>query len=247
MPEPSDESPSVLFIRHDTEAHPGHVGRRLAERGFRATDLTVAESLDQPNPMVDFGDPGRWDLIVALGSIWSVYDDATIGNWIGDELAFLAEAQRQAVPVLGVCFGGQALSAALGGTVEPSSRPEIGWCAIHSDKPEVLAPGPWMQWHYDRFTIPPDATEVARNEAGPQAFVVGRSLGVQFHPEVSQEIVGGWLAGAPAEELTKPGVDPEAIRADTARHQLSAAAACDRLVDWFVDSVAELPTTARVR
>jgi len=245
MPESSSEPLSVLFIRHDSEAHPGHVGRRMAEHGFRLDELEVAPSLEESNPVVDFGDPGRWDLIVPLGSIWSVYDEATIGEWIGDEIAFLAEAHRRDIPVLGICFGGQALAAALGGTVEPAPRPEIGWRSIESDKPEVLAPGPWMQWHYDRFTLPTTATEVARSESGSQAFVAGRSLGVQFHPEVTDEIVAGWLDGAPAEELTKPGVEPDAIRAATARHHRAAAVACDRLVDWFLGSVAELVPGAR--
>lgn len=237
---PSSGRRSALFIRHDPDANPGQVGRRLAERGFQIDEIRVATSYDEPNPSVDFGDPGRWDVIVPLGSLWSVYDTDTIGNWIGPELEFLAEAHRRQIPILGTCFGGQALSAALGGVVEPTPTPEIGWHTIDSDKPEVVAPGPWMQWHSDRFTVPSGATELARSTAGPQAFVAGRSLGVQFHPEVTTEIVTGWLDGAPPEELDRPGVDPDTIRADTVANTPAAAQACDRLVDWFVDSVAEL-------
>ncbi|WP_267883791.1 glutamine amidotransferase-related protein [Streptomyces sp. NRRL S-646] len=48
-------------------------------------------------------------------------------SWIGGELALLRKAHRFGIPVLGVCFGAQALTAALGGSVEPSPRPEIGW------------------------------------------------------------------------------------------------------------------------
>lgn len=237
---PGADRPSVLFIRHDPDAHPGHVGRRLAERGFQVEEIAVATSYDDPNRSVDFGDPGRWDLIVPLGSIWSVYDEATIGNWIGPELEFLAEANRREIPMLGICFGGQAMAAALGGAVEPAPRPEIGWHHIETDKPEVVSPGRWMQWHTDRFSVPPGATELARSPSGPQAFVIGRSLGVQFHPEVTEAIVNGWLDGAPPEELARPEVDVDAIRAATAANAGAAGEACDRLVDWFVDSVAEL-------
>lgn len=231
---------SALFIRHDPDANPGRVGRRLAERGFEIDEIRVATSYAEPNPTVDFGDPGRWDVIVPLGSLWSVYDVDTIGNWIRPELDFLAEAHRRQIPILGTCFGGQALAAALGGVVEPTPTPEVGWFTIDSDKPEVVAPGPWMQWHSDRFTVPPGATELARSASGPQAFVAGRSLGVQFHPEVTADIVTGWLDGAPPEELDRPGVDPAVIRADTLANVSTAGQACDRLVDWFVDSVAEL-------
>lgn len=229
---------NVLYIRHDPDAQPGYVGERLSERGYVGTDLPVARSLTDANITVDFGDPGRYDMIVPLGSIWSVYDTDTIGTWIGDELEFLAEAHSRRIPIFGVCFGGQALAAALGGTVEPASRPEVGWRTISSDRPDVLAEGPWMEWHYDRFTVPDGATELARNESGSQAFAVDRSFGTQFHPEVSPAIVNGWLDDAPPSELAKPGVDPAAIRRDTERLAPKTREKTFRLVDWFVDEVA---------
>lgn len=231
--------PRALFIRHDPDAHPGYVGNRLAARGFENVDLTVATSLTDSNPVIEFGDPGQYDLIVPLGSIWSVYDTDTIGNWIGPELAFLAEAHQRDIPLLGICFGGQALAAALGGTVSASPVPEVGWRTINSDVPDAIAEGPWMQWHYDRFTVPTEATELARNEIGPQAFVKDRTLGLQFHPEVSEEIVHGWLDGAPVELLAGPEVDVEAVRADTTRLAPEAKARTERIVDWFLDEVCE--------
>lgn len=239
-PSRSSTGPSVLFIQHDPAALPGYVGRRLVERGFRSTTVTVAPSLSEPNPVFDFGDPGRFDLLVPLGSVWSVYDRATIGNWIDAEIEFLAQAHRREIPILGVCFGGQALSAALGGSVEPAPEPEVGWRAIESEKPDVLDEGPWMQWHFDRFTVPPGATELARSSAGPQAFVAGRSLGLQFHPEVTAEIVGQWLDGAPAEDLDRPEIDVVEIRDQSDRLAPMTRAKTDRLVDWFVEEIAGL-------
>ncbi len=228
----------ALYIQHDPEAQAGYVGERLTERGYAPIELTVARSMQHSNPTVDFGDPGGYDIIVPLGSVWSVYDTDTIGNWIGAELEFLAEAHRRDIPILGICFGGQALSAALGGEVERSPEPEVGWRTISSDKPDVLAEGPWMQWHFDRFTVPPGATELARNSAGPQAFTSGRSLGTQFHPEVTSEIVAGWLNGAPASELDRPEVDVDAVRRDSERFAPLARSKTFKLVDWFLDDIA---------
>ncbi|MEM7274048.1 MAG: type 1 glutamine amidotransferase [Actinomycetota bacterium] len=236
----------ALFIMHDPEARPGYVGERMTARGLTLELLPVAPTMTDSNPTIDFGDPGAYDVIVPLGSVWSVYDTDTIGNWITNELRFLAEAHRRRIPILGICFGGQALAAALGGTVSRAPSPEIGWRTIDSDRPEDVADGPWMQWHYDRFTVPAEATEIARNDAGPQAFVAGRSLGLQFHPEVSHEIITGWLAGAPAEELERPEVDLERLRRDAAELAPAARARTERLVDWFLDDVAglDLPTMA---
>ena len=233
-------APTVLFIRHDPDAHPGYVGARLAERGFESETIQIAMDYEDTNPTVDFGDPGAYDLIVPLGAVFSLYDNERIGNWITAEVAFLAEAHQREIPILGICFGGQALSAALGGTVEASPEPEIGWQEISSDKPDVLASGPWMQWHYDRFTVPDGATELARSDVGPQAFTVGRSLGLQFHPEVSADIVHGWLNSAPAEELNKPGIDVEQLRDDATRLAPEAKPRTERLVDWFLDDIAKI-------
>ena len=107
-------------------------------------------------------------------------------------LTLTREAIERDVPVLGLCFGGQILAAVLGGEVGPTPKPELGWIEVDTDEPDVVAAGPWLAWHRHRFTVPPGATEIARNESGPQAFRHGRHLGTQFHPESTIEIVSGW-------------------------------------------------------
>ena len=57
--------------------------------------------------------------MVALGSDRSVH--ASPDPWIAAQLAFLRAAHDAGVPVLGICFGAQALAAALGGRVNTSS------------------------------------------------------------------------------------------------------------------------------
>jgi GMP synthase-like glutamine amidotransferase len=169
-------------------------------------------------------DPAGADAIVALGSDRSVH--ASSDPWIAPELAFLRAAQAADVPVLGICFGAQALAAALGGTVARAPAAEIGWYDI----PGVDGyAGRWFSWHEDAFTLPPGARELAGNEVGPQAFAVGRSVGVQFHPEVTAAIVEEWL------RVGRDAVaDPEAIRRETA---LEVAAARERALALF-DAVA---------
>jgi GMP synthase (glutamine-hydrolysing) len=88
------------------------------------------------------------------------YDDAV--PWITDERAFLRAAIDAEVPVFGICFGSQILAHVLGGHVRPGARPEIGWMEVDTAAPELVAPGPWLVWHFDALVPPPGAREIAR-------------------------------------------------------------------------------------
>jgi GMP synthase-like glutamine amidotransferase len=136
--------------------------------------------------------------------------------------------------VLAICFGAQVVAGALGGVVERAPRPEIGWHTVDSVAPDVIHPGPWMQWHGDRFTLPAGATLLATSAIGPQAFRLGRTLAVQFHPEVTTSIVERWSAGAGADELTRHGLDRESLLRETPIRVEHARPATERLVDDFL-------------
>ncbi|MFF4800797.1 type 1 glutamine amidotransferase [Streptomyces sp. NPDC001351] len=230
----------ALVVQHDHTTEPGLVGARLVERGYDLGVVTVVPEHRHHTPDVafDFPDPADWDLVVSLGAPWSVYDDTAIGSWIGGELALLRKAHHLGTPVLGVCFGAQALTTALGGSVEPSPRPEIGWTEIDTSDPSLVGRGPWMQWHYDRCVLPPGAEELARNEVGVQAFRVGRSLGVQFHPEITLWMLRGWLANGGEQQALQHGVDPGQLLARSTDLARDARANARNLVDGFLDRVA---------
>ncbi|WP_395107312.1 type 1 glutamine amidotransferase [Actinomadura sp. SCN-SB] len=222
----------ALVIEHDPMCPAGTVGDRLVQRGFDLTRLTVvpAERRDRPDVECAFPGAAGWDLIVTLGAPWSVDDEEAIGSWIGGELALLREAHRAGTPVLGVCFGGQALATALGGGVERAPRIELGWSEIETEEPSLVAPGPWFEYHTDRWAVPPGAVEVAWNDIGSQAFTIGRSLGVQFHPEVTLPIVETWL-----EYGAKQGVVADGLLDRTKGMLAAAERRAHALVDGFLD------------
>jgi len=56
---------------------------------------------------------------------------------------------------------------------------------IDADGPDPVGAGPWLVWHHDGM-FPPPGSEIARSAAGNQAYVVGRHVGVQFHPEATR-------------------------------------------------------------
>ncbi|XRQ10541.1 type 1 glutamine amidotransferase [Actinomadura welshii] len=224
----------ALVIEHDSMTLAGPVGDRLVHHGFEVVELLVVppERHRTPNVDVAFPEPSEWDLIVPMGAPWSVDDQASIGTWIGDELALLRKAHDTGVPVLGICFGGQALATALGGGVERAPRPEIGWVGIETDEPSLVGPGPWFQYHFDRWVPPPGAVEIARNDVAPQAFRIGRSLGVQFHPELTAAELELWLAGGGERDMRRLGLDPAAVL-DRTR---ALAPAAERRAHAFVDA-----------
>ena len=105
----------VLFVQHDHVSPAGPVGARFAERGYDVDELVVVPFEHRATPGVDleFPDPTAYDVVVPMGSPWSVYDESLIGSWMRPELEFLRHAHEHGVSVLGICFGGQALAAAL--------------------------------------------------------------------------------------------------------------------------------------
>ncbi|ABQ30118.1 MULTISPECIES: glutamine-hydrolyzing GMP synthase [Acidiphilium] len=100
------------------------------------------------------------------------------------------------VPVLGICYGEQAICDALGGAVEGSDHREFGRAFIDVTADCALFEGVWARgqraqvWmsHGDRVTaLPPGFRAVAVSEGAPFAAIADdarRIYGVQFHPEV---------------------------------------------------------------
>jgi GMP synthase-like glutamine amidotransferase len=123
------------------------------------------------------------------------------------------------------------------------SESEIGWLPVRTREPELVPAGPWFQWHFDVITAPPDATVLAETDLGTQAFVGGRSLGLQFHPEVTPEIMGEWVR-AYRHELDAEGIDPDALLLETNRRAGESKRTSWRLLEGFLDRVAGLGSGA---
>ncbi len=230
----------ALFIQQDHVSPVGHVGAAFAARGFTIETLLVVpeDRFSRPDVRVTFPDPRAYDVVVPMGAPWSVYDELTIGSWVRDELAFLRTAHDCDVPVFAICFGGQALALALGGDVERAPAAELGWTTVETDDPELVQPGPWFEFHHDGWRVPPGAREVARTPSASQAFVIGRSMAVQFHPELTAATLHGWNRNGGRDYLLAHGVDPDDLVARTRSEDAASAQRTDRLVQAFLTQVA---------
>jgi GMP synthase-like glutamine amidotransferase len=233
----------VLFIYNEHLATEALLGEAFAEQGFDIDTFEVvpAERIDDPAVNVTFPDPVAYDVVVPLGARWPVYDDELRRTWVGGETQLVRDAADAGVALLGVCFGGQLLAQAFGGSVERSTVPEIGWYDVDSDQPDLVPVGPWFQWHFDRWTLPPGATEIARTANSSQAFVLGRALALQFHPEIDTALLELWLAEDRDGEVVDAGLGHDELRERTTELADSAATRIRGLVRGFLTHVARHP------
>jgi GMP synthase (glutamine-hydrolysing) len=97
---------------------------------------------------------------------------------------------KTGLPILGICYGMQALTHALGGQVDPSAQREYGYAEIESLVPSSLVSSLSKVWmsHGDRITkLPEGFIAFAASGNSPLAAMGDtkrKYFGVQFHPEV---------------------------------------------------------------
>jgi len=157
----------ALILQHEDSTPPGLISEWLGEHGAVVDTFRI----DLEDREVD---PIDYDLIVSLGSEFAAFDDTK--PFVAREAALMRRAVDADVSVLGLCFGGQLLARVLGGKVFRAEKSEIGWLSVKSRDPVLVPDGPWFQWHFDTFTVPPGAQVIAESDVGPAAFVAGRMV-----------------------------------------------------------------------
>lgn len=180
-------SVAVVISHPRVGAELGHLGTWLDRRGF-SVDRRIRDEVLPPDCADDA------DLLIILGSPWTVTrtmdapgDPPQAAAAIAAEEDVIRRRMTQQEPVLGICFGGQLLSHALGGDVRRQPAAHVAWEVPDTQIPELRQP--WMMLHEDAFTVPPGADLLAEADHAPVAYRAGRAWGVQFHPEVDAAIL----------------------------------------------------------
>jgi GMP synthase (glutamine-hydrolysing) len=201
----------VLIFRHVPFEGAGLLESVLGDRGigFDYADLYASDAPDVK--------PERYTALVFMGGPMSVNDDLA---YLRREEEYIREAVANDVPVLGICLGSQLIAKALGATVWRNSSKEIGWFGLRFTPAagadplfDGLQAETVFHWHGETFDLPDRAVLLASSDlCRNQAFRVGdRVYGMQFHLEVTPEMIADWTQQdqncGDVRELTSP-LDP---------------------------------------
>ena len=182
---------SVLVLRHEPFEHLGHFASTLDERRVHYVYHDLAEALAFDG----------YKSVIIMGGPMSA-NDAVPG--LAAELALLEQALSRNVPLLGICLGSQLIAKALGARVYRNRESEIGWAPVYFTEAAradplfagMQSPSTFLHWHADTFDLPSGAEWLAYSaKCRYQVYRYGRRVyGIQFHPEITAEMIVDWCA-----------------------------------------------------
>lgn len=189
----------IHIIQNDPHVPAGIVGEEPQRRGVEQTVIRLygGEQLPELSAI---------SAVIVLGGAMGANDDVR-HPFLDDLKQFIRVVVEQEIPYMGICLGGQLLSAATGGEVTANTNGEKGTCSImltNEGAEDRLFRGIGhsfisFQWHNDSFSIPRGGVRLAfTGTCHNQAFRIGpRAWGLQFHPEVNRDIVREWSSWTP--------------------------------------------------
>ncbi len=210
---------------------------------YDANEGEIPPPIGDPDPIrTDQGPIQDFDGVIVSGSQSSVYDDRP---WIRTLSRWTEGAIADGLPVLGVCWGHQLLAQILGGTVRGGSY-ELGYVEVTQECDDPLwegLPNPFTVFatHSDHVVeLPSDATLLASNATGVQAFRHEQVYAVQFHPEYDLRTARAMIES----KETLPSEDKQAALDTCTDETVAAAESAKQIFDNFLAHVERTTTPA---
>lgn len=217
----------ILVLQHVESEGLGIIDGAVKRKGFVADFIRVFKGERIPRNIQ------RYAGLIVLGGPMGVYEEE-IYPFIKDEIALIKSAVKGEIPVLGICLGSQMLAKAAGADVYKGKKKEIGWYDVRltdegkRDRLFIGLPDRFIvfQWHGDTFDLGTDLKSVpskclASSELFPHQIIkVGKNAyGLQFHLEVTEEMIREWIDVNDKELLSvKAYIDPKEILKDTSAY-----------------------------
>jgi GMP synthase-like glutamine amidotransferase len=156
--------------------------------------------------------------LLLLGGPMSVNDEKEY-PFLTEEKIAIRSFVKSCKPVLGICLGAQLIAAAFGGKVYPCSA-ENGWCEIKSLGRGMFKGFPSrfraFQMHGETFDIPSGGKILCTGNFVPnQALQIGSATGLQFHPEMTVDLIRDWSKDLPSAKRDQISVDTENCLSDS--------------------------------
>lgn len=183
----------VLIFRHIACEGPGYLANFLDSHHIGYEIFCIDEGQAVPDSLDNCSG------LVFMGGPMSVNDPLP---WIDAELELIQKAHKAGMPVLGHCLGAQLISKALGGEIHENLVREIGWFDVQ--KYESCLASYWLQdlpaefevfhMHGEKFSVPVGAALLLKSRyCENQAFSIGNTLALQFHVEVTEQLIREWV------------------------------------------------------
>ena len=215
----------VNVIRHLAFEDLGSFATVLMANDYQINYFEAADFELKPNELLQI-DSLSDDLLIILGGPISVNDNELFA-FIDAETALLKRRIAADKPTLGICLGAQLIARALGSNIYSGKVKEIGWLGLSLTSAGEQSSLRYLQaehcsmlhWHGETFNLPDGAELLASTEhCLNQAFRYGKTLALQFHPEVNQRDMEKWFIGHIGEISQTEGVSVAQLRADTRQY-----------------------------
>jgi len=214
----------VVLLQHERNEPGGLFTEHIRERGMELIQVPLYETNEVP--------PLHATHLIIMGGSMSVNDEREF-PWLSTEKQIIREWVAEGRPVLGICLGAQLIASSFGAPVYPCKK-ELGWSSVNAIEDELFPelPGRFnvFQMHGETFDIPePGMLVFCGEEVLNQAICIGSGLGLQFHPELTLEMIQDWISFLPSQTQ-------ESLLAQSRQYLPESEKICRTIADRFLNA-----------
>lgn len=182
----------ILCIKNISIETLGNMKNYLLSDGFKIKEILATTKTIKSQNLPDY------DAVFILGGPMSVNDNL---DYLLEEKKLINSSFNLGVPIFGICLGSQLIASSCGGKVYRGPKKEIGWGEVRiTSKGQssifdkiIGSKIRVFHWHGDTFSLPSEADVLSESDLYIQAFRFKNAFGIQFHLEVTKNMIENWI------------------------------------------------------